>query len=168
MNNLSRTASLIEEPSLDQGNDYKGAVAKLKLNGSEHKGLLLQWMCSLARKLVLSQLEGIGQGLLIINENGQRHSFGDASSDLIGEINIHDISAFKDIMTGGSIGAAESYMTGDWTTPDLTQLIRVMVKNIDLVDGMEGGLAKLGAPILKWFHSLNENTEKGSRRNKKG
>jgi len=34
-----------------------------------------------------------------------------------------------------------------------------------VVDGMEGGLAKLSAPVVKWFHSLNENTEKGSRRN---
>jgi len=89
----------------------------------------------------------------------------DSSDDLYGELTIVDVQAYSDIMTGGSIGAAEAFMTGDWTTPDLTRLMRVMVRNMDILNGLEGGLAALSKPFLKGFHWLNQNTEKGSRRN---
>ena len=65
----------------------------------------------------------------------------------------------------GSIGAAEAFMTRDWVTPDLTKLVQLLVRNMDILDQMEGGLAALSRPILKMFHRLNQNTEKGSRRN---
>ncbi|WP_197466063.1 cyclopropane-fatty-acyl-phospholipid synthase family protein, partial [Oleiphilus sp. HI0080] len=35
----------------------------------------------------------------------------------------------------------------------------------DVLDGMEGGLAKLSKPVLKVMHRLNQNTVKGSKRN---
>ena len=122
----------------------------------------------LARKLVFSQLEKLHTGRLLIQEGGREFAFGQ-SLDECGELNvtliIHDASSYSDIMTGGSIGAAEAYMTGDWSTPDLTMLVRVMVRNTDILDQMEGGLALISRPFLKLFHRLNQNSQKGSRRN---
>jgi len=148
----------------------QGSIADLKLNVSEARtsgdeGYLKTKINSVARKLVLAQLKTLHTGHLILKDASETFSFGDEASELKAELHVKDTSVFRDILTGGSIGAAEAFMTGDWTTPDLTKLIRLMVKNIDVVDGMEGGLAKLSAPVVKWFHSLNENTEKGSRRN---
>jgi cyclopropane-fatty-acyl-phospholipid synthase len=156
--------------------DYKGAVARLDLNhldktrrvAQEHTdnpSFFSRLMCASAKRLVFSQLVNFKRGHLIISDGEDYFSFGNEHSKLKAELIVHDQTVYRDIMTGGSIGAAEAFMTGDWTTPDLTSLIRVMVRNIDVVDGMEGGLAKLSAPLLKWFHSLNENTAKGSRRN---
>ena len=76
-----------------------------------------------------------------------------------------DASCYGDILVNGSIGAAESFMTGDWDTPDLTALVRVMVRNTDVLDQIEGGLARLSRPALKLAHWFNRNSEKGSRRN---
>jgi len=148
----------------------QGSIADLKLNVSEARtsgdeGYLKTKINSVARKLVLAQLKTLHTGHLILKDASETFNFGDEASELKAELHVKDTSVFRDILTGGSIGAAEAFMTGDWTTPDLTKLIRLMVKNIDVVDGMEGGLAKLSAPVVKWFHSLNENTEKGSRRN---
>jgi len=148
----------------------QGSIADLKLNVSEARtsgdeGYLKNKINMVARKLVLAQLKTLHTGHLILKDASETFSFGDEASELKAELHVKDTSVFRDILTGGSIGAAEAFMTGDWTTPDLTKLIRLMVKNIDVVDGMEGGLAKLSAPVVKWFHSLNENTEKGSRRN---
>lgn len=120
----------------------------------------------LAKKIVFSQLRKLHTGTLIVVEDGDRHQFGQAQgSTLYGELHIHDPQAYTNIMTGGSIGAAEAYMTGDWSSPDLTEVVRIMVRNMDILDQMEGGLAALSSPFLKFFHRMNQNSEKGSRRN---
>jgi cyclopropane-fatty-acyl-phospholipid synthase len=124
----------------------------------------------LAKRAVLSQLEKLHTGRIVLKDGDNVLTFGsehsNALGELYGELEIKDSSAYVDILTGGSIGAAEAYMTGDWVTPDLTALIKVMVRNMDVLDAMEGGLVNLiTKPFLKWFHYLNQNSAKGSRRN---
>ena len=121
---------------------------------------------NLAKKAVFKQLEHLKVGQLVINDGGVRHVFGEGpGGSIVGELNVVDRACYVDILTGGSIGAAESYMTGDWTSPDLAALMRLMVRNMDVLDGMEGGLAKLSKPVLKVMHRLNQNMVKGSKRN---
>ena len=124
-------------------------------------------MTMFARYLVHKQLKSLHTGCLKIEEGDNTFTFGEQESDekTTATLIIHDNSCYSEIMTGGSIGAAESFMTGDWSTPDLTQLVRVMVLNLDILDQMEGGLASLSKPLLKAFHYFNSNSEKGSRRN---
>lgn len=124
-------------------------------------------LSKVARKLVHKQLEGLHTGCLHIEENGEVFTFGQPvnETELVARLIVHDASCYSDIMTGGSIGAAESFMTGDWSSPDLTMLVRVMVRNIDILDQLEGGLALISKPLLKIFHHFNQNSAKGSRRN---
>ena len=127
------------------------------------RGFSLQGM---AKKLVFQQLKRLHTGQLIINDGGVRHVFGEVGeSSIRAELHVHDRACYVDIMTGGSIGAAESYMTADWTSPDLTMLVRLMVRNMDILDGLEGGIARVSKPFLKLLHRLNQNSQKGSRRN---
>ena len=44
-------------------------------------------------------------------------------------------------------------------------VIRVLALNKDVVDQIDGGWATVGKIALKFFHQLNKNTEKGSKRN---
>lgn len=140
-------------------------------------------MSKIARNLVHKQLASLHTGCLQIEENGEVFTFGqnqldiesDVESDiesgvkneagLVARLIVHDMGCYSEIMTGGSIGAAESFMTGDWSSPDLTMLVRVMVRNLDILDQMEGGLALISKPFLKLFHYFNQNSAKGSRRN---
>lgn len=124
-------------------------------------------MAKVARSLVHRQLANLHTGCLQVEEDGEVLSFGqpESQTDLVARLIVKDAACYSEIMTGGSIGAAESYMTADWTSPDLTKLVRLMVRNIDILDQMEGGLALLSKPLLKAFHYLNQNSEKGSRRN---
>jgi cyclopropane-fatty-acyl-phospholipid synthase len=70
------------------------------------------------------------------------------------------------IATQGSVGAGESYMDGHWQCDDLVALIRILVRNRELLDAMENqGVARLGAWALKAWHSFRRNTLRGSRRN---
>lgn len=140
----------------------------VSLANSEKKKKRHALFAGAARSILFSQLKNLSTGCIVIVDDGERHHFGEALSkgdELYAEMHVHDSSCYADIITGGSIGASEAFMTGDWTSPDLTMLMRVMVRNMDILNQMEGGLATLSRPILKWFHKLNENTEKGSRRN---
>lgn len=51
--------------------------------------------------------------------------------------------------SNGSIGAGEAFIHGYWSSPDLTAVVRVFVSNLDVLDALEGGLAKLGRPFVQ-------------------
>ena len=56
-------------------------------------------------------------------------------------------------------------MDGLWRCSDLVGLVQLLVRNRDLLDGMETGLARLGGVAMKALHALRRNTRSGSRRN---
>ena len=56
-------------------------------------------------------------------------------------------------------------MRGYWTTTQLVDVVRLFVLNMDALDGLEGGLARLTAPLRKAVHALRRNSRAGSRRN---
>ncbi|MFJ4196487.1 class I SAM-dependent methyltransferase [Pseudomonas sp. NPDC089534] len=120
---------------------------------------------SLLRRGVLRQLERIRHGQLVVIEEDRRQTFGAAGSGLVGEIHVHDAAAWGMVAANGSIGSGEAYIQGYWSSPDLTAVVRVFVSNLDVLDGMERGLALLGRPLVRALHWLNRNTHKGSQRN---
>ncbi len=81
------------------------------------------------------------------------------------EVTIHDLDFYVYAGLGGSVGAGQSYFLGLWDTDELVNLVRIMVRNRDLLDGMDGGLARIGQPLYQWFHRRRENSLGGSRAN---
>ena len=120
---------------------------------------------ALLRRGVLRQLSQLKSGHLVVIENGERLMFGDSGAGLVGEVQIHDTSVWGMIASNGSIGAGEAFIHGYWCSPDLTKVIRVLVSNMDVLDAMEGGLARLGRPLIRGLHWINRNTRKGSQKN---
>ena len=120
---------------------------------------------NLLRSAVLRQLSQLRHGQLAIVENGERMLFGQAGAVLHAEIQVLDPAVWGMVAGNGSIGSGEAYIHGYWTTPDLTAVIRVFVSNLDVLDAMEGGLARLGRPLIQALHWLNRNTRRGSQRN---
>jgi cyclopropane-fatty-acyl-phospholipid synthase len=72
--------------------------------------------------------------------------------------------AVRRLLLGGDIGFAESYMDGDWSTPDLTALIELAARNHEtMMPSLNGTrFARLANRLL---HSLRSNTKRGSQRN---
>jgi cyclopropane-fatty-acyl-phospholipid synthase len=120
---------------------------------------------SLLRRGVMRQLQALKHGQLIVFEGGERLLFGTPGQALLGEIHIHDSAIWGLVASNGSIGAGEAFIHGYWTTPDLTAVIRVFVSNLDVLDAMEQGLARISRPLVKGLHWLNRNTRKGSKKN---
>lgn len=121
----------------------------------------------LFKQKILNQLARIEYGHLIINDGHQQYHFVGEREDfqVKATINILDTQFYSMLALGGSIGAGESYMMGQWYSDNLTDVMRIMVRNMDLLDDMEQGWARIGAPVRKALHWLNRNTMKGSQSN---
>ncbi len=118
---------------------------------------------SLARRLVLARLAGLRHGLLELHDAGQRHRFGVEGVPI--RVTVRDPAFWPAVAFGGSVGAGEAYMDGLWDCDDLTGLVRLLLRNRAVLDGMERGLARLSAPLRSLLHRMNRNTRSGSQRN---
>lgn len=80
-------------------------------------------------------------------------------------LRVHDPRFYAAIASRGSVGAAEAYIAGYWTTGDLPRLIELLTLNIAALPAVEGPLARMLAPLARLGYWLRRNTRAGSRRN---
>ena len=119
----------------------------------------------LAKKLFFKVLENMRDCCLEIACGGQTHHFGDANHPLRATIAVHDDRFFQRAVLNGDIGVGESYMEGEWSTPDLVSVVRVGVRNIS---GIMNGNAAVSFihRLADWVaHRVKPNTVSGSRKN---
>lgn len=114
---------------------------------------------------LFKQFEKLQHCYLEIKDTEGCYFFGEESSDLKATISVRNNEFYKAIAFHGSIGAAEQYIINNWNTSNLTNLVRVFVRNQDLLDDLEGGSAWLKNSLLKIAHFFNKNTQEGSRKN---
>ena len=120
------------------------------------------------RARLLDRLAGLRHGALVIDDALGDVRLGDADpapGAPVVRLQVLDVDAYARIATGGSVGAAEAYMDGQWRCDDLVGLVRLLVLNRDLLDAMEGGMARASGALLKAVHALRRNTRSGSRKN---
>ena len=79
-------------------------------------------------------------------------------------ITLHNWNVFGAALKSGDIGFAESFIAGDWTTPDLTELLKVFSANRQQVDAMIFG-TWFGRLLYRVKHLLQHNSRANSRRN---
>ena len=63
--------------------------------------------------------------------------------------------------SGGTIGVAESYIDGDWESPDVTAFLELFVVNREAGEQVAGGANWLVNTIQRIRHWLNDNTPQG-------
>jgi cyclopropane-fatty-acyl-phospholipid synthase len=105
---------------------------------------------------------------LTLVEDGASRVFGTPEAGeepLRATITVKDADMYRQMALNGSVGAAEAYMDGGWECSDLTALVRIFVRNRDLLDRMEGGLARLGGALMRAWHARRRNSRSGSKRN---
>ena len=125
------------------------------------------WIDRLARRMVLSRLARLQFGRIAISENGEKVEFGQLTPEFpaTAQLRVMSPKFYSDIAFGGSIGAGEAYIHGHWACNDLSELLRILIRNREVLEKIDSGLALLSAPLQKAFHALNRNTRKGSRKN---
>jgi len=121
----------------------------------------------MARKAVLRLLGSIADGQICLVEAGRTERFGDAAGpgDLQVTVTVHTPRAYRSVLLGGSIGAAEAYVEGLWSCSDLTALLRVFARNYGVLISLDRGWARLAQLLHAARHRLRANTRRGSRQN---
>ena len=125
------------------------------------------WLDKRCRSLVMGVFAKFSYGQLEVVEGHIHSYFPDnvTDSSINGKIHIHDISVYRDFVKGGSIGAAEAFIEGKWSSPNLTNVIRIFAKAQQQTDSLEANKSwssKLKNTVSHW---QNRNTQSGSKRN---
>src|SRR6187397_3714130 len=127
--------------------------------GGGAMSMLTQW----AKTAFLSSLGGITGGTLTVECRGRTYAFGDDGGQ-DATLAVHDDRFFLRALTGSDIGMGESFMDGDWTSPDPVPLARLMLRNRRLLESqgrIMGAAQRLGGGIAR---RLRDNSLAGSRR----
>ena len=96
---------------------------------------------TLSDKVVFSVLNNIKYGYLeLINHDGKNYNFGDPKDPLKANIKIKKSNFTFNLIKGGSVGFAESYMKNDFETENLSNLIEVTARNIKQIHRFSGFL----------------------------
>ena len=116
-----------------------------------------------SKKMAFSALKMIKYGKIIVTDYDQSsHIFGN-DENLIVFVKINRSDFFKKIISKGSIGMAEAYMNNEFETDNLSKLIELTAKNIEIVHKFSGILDLSFINYLK--NLFNENTKSNSKKN---
>ncbi len=102
--------------------------------------------------------------LTIVLPDGSRHEHAGAMPGPAGELVLHRPRVVRRFLAGGANGFADSYLDGDWDSPDLAALLRVLALNEQSFAEHYYGKAWVRA-LARVAHLLRPNTRKGSRKN---
>ena len=118
----------------------------------------------LSDKLVFNILAGINVGYLeITNYQGEVFKFGNPQDNLKAKLKIKKPNFSFNLIKGGSIGFAESYMRGEFETDNLSNLIEITARNIKIIYKFSG---LLDFPIINFLKGiLIKNTKNRSKEN---
>jgi cyclopropane-fatty-acyl-phospholipid synthase len=118
----------------------------------------------LAARQVLPLLQKLQHGRLHLRlPNGSESVYGQGEQPSASLV-VHDWGVFAAAMRSGDIGFAESFIAGEWETPDLCALLRVFIANRNALEDVIYGhwWGQLAHRLRHW---LNRNTRSNSRKN---
>ena len=115
----------------------------------------------ISEKFILNKLKSIKSGSLNLkNYNQEIKFFGQSNGFVKADIVVHNPNFYFNILKGGSTGLAECYVRDEFTTTDLTSLIELTARNINLTHRFSGVLR------IKFFKNLIKNIFASNTKNK--
>jgi cyclopropane-fatty-acyl-phospholipid synthase len=117
-----------------------------------------------AAQAVMRLLNNISCGHLTVHlPNGTQRTFGPHAGEHA-TIVLHNWNVCSAALKSGDIGFAESFIAGDWSSPDLVALLNFFVANRKAMDDVIFG-KWWGRLAYRVKHLLNRNTKANSRKN---
>lgn len=109
----------------------------------------------LSRQIIFKTLQPLQRGSLeLILPEGERRVFGGLNKDFQARIVVRDENFFKRCVFFGPIGFGESYMAGEWDTPDLAKVIAWFILNAEDTGGMKTRKGRSN-PLLNLLNAYN-------------
>jgi cyclopropane-fatty-acyl-phospholipid synthase len=128
------------------------------------QGLRLPAGAPAAAQTVLKLLNRLKHGSLHLSlPDGSAHRIGSGQAP-VATLRLNNWNVCAAALKSGDIGFAESYIAGDWSTPDLTALLRLFIANRREVEDVIYG-TWLGRLAYRVRHLLNRNTRSNSQKN---
>jgi len=119
----------------------------------------------LVRGAVLGRLAAMRGGQLVVEDFGGTRLLGAASDLPPASLRVHDPRFYRRVALAGSLGFAESYLRGEWSTDDLTRLLRVFARELAYHQGGRWTHAAVARPLARLHHAMRANSRRGSRQN---
>ena len=115
-------------------------------------------------KIVFNTLNNIEYGYLeIINHDGKLLKFGNPDNQLKANLTIKKPNFTFNLIKGGSVGFAESFMRDEFETKNLSNLIEVTARNIKQIHKFSG---VFDLPLINFFKNIFiKNTKNRSKEN---
>ena len=124
-----------------------------------------RWDARLAWWFARKTLESFEQGRLELVCPEQTYSGGNPEGGPGATIVVHDERFFARVLWREEIGMGESYVDGDWSSPDLVAVARFAIRNLAELNRRNRTASAINRWRMRLFHSLRANTPRGSRRN---
>jgi cyclopropane-fatty-acyl-phospholipid synthase len=129
---------------------------------AEAPGIWRTWQ----RDIVFKFFRGLKRGTLTLTlPDRSVVCFGGQEPGTDAVVTVGNWTFFRRIISSGDIGFGESYQEGEWTSPDVVAVLRVLGDNLAEADDRGISFARLGRVLNRWRHASNANTPSGSRRN---
>jgi len=123
------------------------------------------WDARLAWYFAMKTLSSFREGRLELVCGAETFAGGDATAGPSATIVVHDERFFSRVLWREEIGMGESYMDGDWSSPDLVAVARFAIRNMVELNRRN----RLSSAVNRWrrrlMHALRKNTVRGSRKN---
>lgn len=125
------------------------------------------WQTRLAKKTILSMLEKVSIGHLTVEDDGEVYSYGEDinSAYLVAHIQVLDQRVYSEVLFGGTIGSGEAYMLNYWCSPNLVDVVRLMVLNQNKLRNMDSQWSWARKKTSSLINTFRKNTKSGSRKN---
>jgi cyclopropane-fatty-acyl-phospholipid synthase len=125
------------------------------------------WWQRTARQRIVTRLQALRSGAIRLLESGREQVLGDPGGELkTVDLHVHDAAFWSALALRGDVGAGEAYVAGRWATSDLVRLLRLLVRDRDVLIGVDGSLASLPLRLVRrLLHWRRRNHHAGSRRN---
>jgi len=119
-----------------------------------------------AARAVFALLGNLKHGTLDVRlpDGSMAHFGSEASGGRRAAITLRNWNVCAAAMKLGDIGFAETFIAGDWTTPDLPALLEVFTSNRDQVEAAVYG-TWWGSLLYRARHVLRRNSRRGSKKN---
>jgi cyclopropane-fatty-acyl-phospholipid synthase len=117
-------------------------------------------------RLAMNALLHIEQGSLTVRiPDGRSITFEGKRPGPVAAIALHNWNLPKQAFAIGTIGVAETFMDGDWDSPDVTAFLEFFITNNRIGQELAGAASIWMILFQRFRHWLNENTPTRAKRN---
>ena len=110
----------------------------MRLLEGEPRPALDGWL----RRRLLQRLAPLRHGALQLDDAWGSQRLGAPADAAPVRLRVDDARFYRALALGGSVGAGDAYGDGLWHSDDLVGLVRLLLRNRDLLDAMEAGWAQ--------------------------